>query len=147
MKKIIIKTIPDTHQRYNTVGDYYTDKEGNRIFTVSDMDNWKYEFLVTIHELVENALCQSRGISDEMIDAFDISFEKERLSNPDIGMPGDATNAPYFKEHQFATKIEKMMAEELGVNWEKYAGTCAAFDRNTETLSSIKKSNKITVLH
>jgi hypothetical protein len=134
MKKIIIKTIPDSHQRYNTAGDYYTDKRGNKIFAVSDMNNWKYEFLVTIHELVESALCEDRGVTGEQIDVFDFAFEQKRFENPNIGEPGDVPEAPYFKEHQFATRIEKMLAEELNVDWDKYAEICAILDRNKETI-------------
>ncbi len=134
MKKIIIKTIPDSHQRYNTVGDYYKDEDGNRIFAVSDMNNWKYEFLVTIHELIESALCEDRGVTNEQIDAFDFTFEQKRFENPNIGEPGDVPEAPYFKEHQFATKIEKMLAAELNVDWDKYAEICAILDRNKETI-------------
>lgn len=129
MKKIIVKTIPDDEQRYNTVGDYYTDAEGNRVFAVSDMHNWKYEFLVTLHELIESSLCQDREISDESIDAFDIAFEKLRPENPDIGEPGDDINAPYFREHQFATKVERMMADELGVDWDEYSKVCAELEK------------------
>jgi hypothetical protein len=134
MKKIIIKTIPDSHQRYNTVGDYYTDEDGNRIFAVSDMNNWKYEFLVAVHELIEAALCQDRGITDDAIDAFDLAFEEKRLLDPNIGEPGDREEAPYYKEHQFATKIEKMLAEELGVSWDTYTEICATLDRNKEVI-------------
>ena len=144
MKKIIIQTVPDTHQRYNTVGDYYKDEAGNRIFTVSDMNNWRYEFLIAMHELVESALCESRNISDEDIDNFDIKFEEQRLLNPEIGFPGDDSTAPYFNEHQFATKIEKLIAEELCVDWNSYDNTCAAFDRNVETLSSVRQSQTET---
>jgi hypothetical protein len=134
MKKIIIKTIPDSHQRYNTVGDYYKDEEGNRIFAVSDMNNWKYEMLVIVHEMIESALCQNRGVSDEAIDAFDRQFEEKRFADPNIGEPGDVLEAPYFKEHQFATKVEKMLAAELNVEWDKYAEVCAVLDRNKETI-------------
>jgi len=129
MKKIIIKTVPDNLQRYNTVGDYYTDDAGNRIFAVSDMNNWKYEMLVVIHEMIEAALCQDRGITDEMIDAFDMNFELEQVTNPHGREPGDSTDAPYYKEHQFATKIERMLADELGVAWDEYAALCATLDR------------------
>ena len=129
MKKIIIKTVPDNLQRYNTVGDYYTDTDGNRIFAVSDMNNWKYEMLVMVHEIVEAALCQDRGITDQMIDVFDMNFEAERLADPHGREPGDSTDAPYYKEHQFATKIERMLADELGVAWDEYAAVCASLDR------------------
>ncbi len=137
MKKIIIKTIPDSHQRYNTVGDYYFDEQGNRVFAVSDMNNWKYEMLVVVHEMIEAALCEDRGVTDKMIDDFDFTFETKRLTDPNIGEPGDQPEAPYFKEHQFATKIEKMLAEELGVDWNSYASVCAKLDRNTETLPQV----------
>lgn len=134
MRKITIKTIPDSHQRYNTVGDYYTDERGNRIFAVSDMNNWKFEFLVAIHELVESALCQDRGVTDAAIDAFDLSFEEKRLKGEVDGEPGNDPSAPYYKEHQFASKIEKMLADELDVDWEEYYRVCDKLDRNTEVI-------------
>jgi hypothetical protein len=34
--------------------------------------------------------------------------------------PGDSSEAPYHKEHVFATKIERMIADELGVDWDVY---------------------------
>jgi hypothetical protein len=128
MKEIMIKTIQDNEQRYNTVGDYYTDDAGKRIFLISDMNNWKYETLIAVHEIIESALCQARGIIDGDIDNFDIDFEKKRLTKPNIGEPGDQLDAPYFNEHQFATKVEKMLAQELDVDWEKYSRACAKLD-------------------
>lgn len=125
MLNIEIKTIPDKDQRYNTVGDYYTTPEGKRVFAVSDMNNWKHEFLITLHELVESALCKEKGITDEAIDAFDIAYETNRTAGDIDSEPGDDANAPYHHQHVFATKIEKMMAEELDVEWETYSKACA----------------------
>jgi hypothetical protein len=35
--------------------------------------------------------------------------------------PGHDPKAPYNKEHIFAEKIERQIAEELGVDWEEYS--------------------------
>lgn len=122
MKKIIIETIPHSQQRYNTVGDYYQDEDGSHLIRISDMGNWKYELLIAVHELIESGLCQEQGVTEQMIDAFDFEFERNRKSE-DTRQPGDQPDAPYFKEHQFASKIERMMADELNVDWEAYMKT------------------------
>lgn len=119
-----IYTIPHENHRYPTLGDYYTEFNGwdewesepiNRIF-VSDMEKPDYEFLIGIHELVEMYLCKKRGIKEEDITAFDKKFEDEGKE----GEPGDEKNAPYYKEHQFATVIERMVCNELGLDWKDY---------------------------
>ena len=146
-KKFLIQTIPHKLQRYQTVGDW---EPGNPAkITVSEMGNDDYEFLVMVHELIEFYLCQKHGITSEMVDKFDFAFEKERAaeirhimkSHPRRGRygraqtrqmdidrinnrePGDDPNAPYYKEHQFATMMEKALCHELGVNWDKYDKT------------------------
>jgi hypothetical protein len=119
MIHITIKTIPDNTQRYNTVGDYYEDAAGKEVITVSDLGDWRSEVLVAIHELVESSLCKNRGITNKQIDAFDIQYNKDRKGD-DGSEPGDDPRAPYYKEHAFAMKIEKIMAEELKVDWNKH---------------------------
>lgn len=81
--------------------------------------------LVAIHELVEVCLCKERGIKQSDVDAFDIQFEKEREQGLHLQdeEPGFAPNAPYLKEHTFATLIEKEMAVQLGVDWGTYDKT------------------------
>lgn len=119
---IEIKTIPHKDQRYPTVGDYW-DKGEKQVFRVSDMGNWKYELLVAVHEMVEKALVKHRGIPLADIDRFDQNFEWERehgMHYPDEE-PGFDPYAPYVVEHTFATKIERMIAGELNVDWNKYA--------------------------
>lgn len=73
---IIIKTIPHKEHRYDTVGNWWFDEKGNLEIRVSDMKNWKYEFLVALHELVESALCKSRNIKEKDVTNFDVQFEK-----------------------------------------------------------------------
>jgi hypothetical protein len=122
MRDIYIKTIPHDAQRYPTPGDYWRNADGAEEFRVSDIDNNDQEFLVAIHELVEWYLTEKRGVKEEEIKAFDEMFEEEKQSGLHISdeEPGFDQRAPYMKEHIFATKIEKMMAEELGVDWKLY---------------------------
>lgn len=121
--KASIETIPHHHQTYETVGWWgFGKRSGNLQVFVSDMGNEDYEFLVALHELVEAWLCRKRGISDEEITAFDIDFENTRMPG-NTDEPGDHENAPYKREHLFATGIEKLMAAELGIDWSRYDKT------------------------
>ena len=127
MKTIIIKSIPHAQQEYPTVGNYWIDFLGRRQIAVSSMKDWRYELLVAVHELIEVSLVEKRSISERKITEFDIKFEEERAKgkHTKTAEPGDDKKAPYYKEHQFATKVEKMLAKELGVNWayyDKYVG-------------------------
>ena len=117
--KIQLRTIPHSEQRYETVGDWENLPDGSLRISVSDMGNDDYAFLVAIHELVEVWLCNKRGITDEAVSAFDIEYEKNRPEG-DESEPGDHPDAPYRKEHFFATNIERMIALELGVDWAQY---------------------------
>jgi hypothetical protein len=120
MLNITIRTIPHDTQRYPTVGDWIIDPESNNItILVSDMGDWKKESLVAIHELTEVLGCISAGIKQEDVDAFDMQYEQTR-SFGDTNEPGDDCYAPYFKQHQLASRIEKDMAQALKVNWWEY---------------------------
>jgi len=117
LPKIVIGTIPHRKHRYPTAGDYYR-KNGEVHIRVSQM-NPEHEFLVVLHELVEWFLIERKGISIETIDKFDIAFENRREQG-NTDEPGDDPNAPYYDEHQFATLMEQLMADKLGVNWSRY---------------------------
>lgn len=118
--KYNVQTIPHAAMRYETCGDWITSRAGSigAVF-ISDLGNEDYEFLVGIHEQIEAYLCGKRGISEGKVTAFDVAYENERQEGDD-SEPGDDPKAPYFKEHQFATKIERLIAEELGVDWTAY---------------------------
>jgi hypothetical protein len=120
-----IKTIPHREQRYETVGDYYLDDAGVTQVRISDMQNEDYAFLVMIHELIEERLTRKRGIPEAAIKAFDEEFEANRKPGDD-SEPGWAPDCPYRKEHAFAENIERMVAHELGVDWEEYDKTAGA---------------------
>lgn len=116
---IQIKTIPHKEQRYETVGDWTFEKNGDITIYISDMGNWKYEALVAVHELMEVLLCKDRKITQKEVDDFDKKFEsKRKKGNEDE--PGNDPDAPYYEEHQFASMIEEDLARQLNVKWDKY---------------------------
>jgi hypothetical protein len=111
-----VDVIRHADQRYDTCGDWLIDHDGRIIVRVSELGDWRFEFLIAIHEMVEAALCHHRGISEEAVTAFD----KEHEAGGGDGEPGEHPDAPYRKEHAFATLIEAMVARELGVDWPEY---------------------------
>jgi 5-methylcytosine-specific restriction endonuclease McrA len=115
----LIFTIPNKFQAYPTVGNWQITKSGTVVIFVSDMGNKDYEFLVSLHELVEVKLCKKRGITTSQVDRFDIDYEKKRTDG-DFSEPGDNRFAPYQNEHCIATGIERIVAAALGVKWSDY---------------------------
>jgi hypothetical protein len=111
--QIIIETVPQSRQAYDTAGDWRW-RNGTLHITVSAMSNWRYEALVAIHETVEALLCRSRGVSEQAVTAWDTGPGK-RLDDP-----GDDPRSPYHAEHVAATRIEREFAKELAVNWRAY---------------------------
>ena len=124
MKDFNIKVIPHERQSYRTVGDYWETLKSFEI-RVSRVNKSDYEYLVAFHEFVELYLCHKHGVDFQEITSFDKFFQEETdkgLHNPG-DEPGDDPRAPYHKEHMFASKLEKMMGDELGVDMVKYEET------------------------
>ena len=138
--RITIETIPHKSHRYPTLGDYF-DVLGTDTILVSNMGNDDYSFLVGIHELVEMYLCKKRGITEEQITKFDIKFEKKGKD----GEPGDEKGAPYRKEHQIATIVERILCEELGIDWKVYEDyQTKFFNKNYMPLAKGKSKKAIS---
>ena len=121
-----IAQVPHKKQRYETVGDWIPGKPAE--IRVSRMKDQRYVFLVALHEMIEYELCKMHGITDREVVTFDVNFEAERRLNlhPIDAEPGDHPKAPYRSEHEFATMIEMMVAQKLGVSWSDYARTVLA---------------------
>lgn len=118
---IFIKVIPHAEQRYPTVGDWFFSDD-TLFITVSNMGNDNYHYLVAYHEWIEAILCRAAGISEQDVTTFDKKFEEWREKG-DVGEfdePGNHPDAPYFQQHQVATKHEQRLARELGVDWNDY---------------------------
>ncbi|MDE1852368.1 MAG: hypothetical protein KGI38_01340 [Thaumarchaeota archaeon] len=118
-----ISQVPHRKQRYETVGDWIPGKPAQ--IRVSKMKDQRYVFLVALHEMIEYELCRMHGITDREVVAFDVNFEAERRMNlhPIDAEPGDHPKAPYRSEHEFATMVEMMVAQKLGVSWSDYEKT------------------------
>lgn len=116
---IHVHVIPHNKQRYRTVGNWFFDDKDVLHIHVSKMSDGRYERLVAVHEIIEAVLCDEAGISSQEVDAFDIAFEDARTVG-NVVEPGDVFNAPYYKQHQIATGVEKMLAAELDVDWLAY---------------------------
>lgn len=114
--KITIKDIPHSKQRYDTVGDWVFKPNGDLDIKVSRVNDRRTMFLVGLHELVEAFLCDEEGITTEDVDHFDMNW----TPTGSIEEPGDSPLAPYYIQHLFAMKIEKMAAEQLGIPWEEH---------------------------
>jgi|SRR5215831_2057668 len=116
MYNIECKTIPAIDMRYATLGDYFTEL-GTIHFRVSSFGNADYEFLVFLHEVVEKQLARKMGISEQAIDAWDLSHE-------DAEEPGELPDCPYREAHMRAEAIERVVAVDLGVDWDDYCKAC-----------------------
>lgn len=130
VRTIVIETIAHDSQRYETPGDWLYDEAGGKItiFT-SDLGDWRMSMATGIHEVVEVLQCVRDGVSDEVVCAFDIEYEKARdegraascgcVPNED-SEPGEDRHAPYRKQHAVADVIERLLALSLGVVWDEY---------------------------
>lgn len=129
--KILIKTIPHSEQRYETVGDWYFTDPDTLIIPVTDTGNWKYDMAVAVHELVEVLLCKSDGIEQKVCDRFDMKYESEREHGKHDWKdePGDDPKSPYHKQHGLASSVERMLIAEFGENWKKYEDKILSFSR------------------
>jgi hypothetical protein len=116
---ITIKPILHQNQRYETVGDWWFDADGNLEIRVSMMGEQRHEFLIGLHEMVEAVLCNANGVKEVYVSAFDIAFEEKRPPE-NTDEPGNDPSAPYFHEHQIATQVEKIVADALKVDWSTY---------------------------
>lgn len=129
MLNIRIKTIPHQQQRYETCGDYQTGQDGSIEFRISALSDWRREMLIAVHELVEKAWAMHHQVSDQEIDDFDMMYERQRAEG-DESEPGDSPVCPVFAGHQFATHVEKQLAEILDVNWAAYSLEINALSKN-----------------
>ena len=119
--KIVIETIPHMQQRYNTIGDWQWEN-GNLYIKVSDMGDWRKEFLVGLHEVIETMLCKAAGVTEEEVDAFD-------LSHPEIHEPGGEETCPYHPMHMRTIGIEEMVMNYLNID-------CVSYEKVMEDLQN-----------
>lgn len=122
LKRIEVVFEPVEKMRYATVGDYFPKKDGTLRFEIADLGDTFFNKMILIHEMVEQALTEKFGITNEHIDKFDFMFEKE--VNEGRHLPGAEAGSdvrcPYHREHTLATAVEMMMCALTGVKWNEY---------------------------
>jgi hypothetical protein len=127
MKTIKIYTIPMQDQRFTTQGDWKEDDKELNIW-ITDMGDWKCEFGVFVHEIVEWAICKHMGVTSDECDAFDALFEKEYDEGKwDISVEaGYDPRCPYRKGHVWGDRVSRVMLWLIGVSWKEYGKVCDA---------------------
>ena len=110
MKRIVIEFIPHSEQRYDTLGDWIVDADGNLTIRASEDAGEDQAFLVALHELVEFWLCRKEGVSQEAVDDWDRSFIAP--ADDPGAEPGDW--GPYQVQHRRACLVEFLVASFLG---------------------------------
>jgi hypothetical protein len=124
MNNINIKVIPESEQRKEVNGaDWWWDENMDLQVRVSPMSDWRYEALLAMHEAIEAILCRHNGVNEPDVCRFDQEFDKTHTFDVDAG---DEPDAPYVREHCFATGLERVMCAELDVNWKTYDAELAS---------------------
>jgi hypothetical protein len=122
---------PYSQMRYPTSGDWFFSDDGATLhIRVSHLSDRRYEFLLGLHELIEAMLCHFAGVSQKMVDNFDIPYEEAYQRRDPIlpcgcpriepSDPGNDHHAPYYWQHRIADAAERMVAITLGVTWDDY---------------------------
>lgn len=121
-QKINIQIVPLWKQRYDTLGDYY-EQDGVLHFKITDTGSPFYNKLILIHELIEQALTEAKGIKEEDILKHDLESEKlvqQGLVSAEAE-PGEAEGSPYRQEHILAETVERLMLNHLDITFSKYS--------------------------
>lgn len=148
--EIIVRSVAKEEQRYPTAGDWQW-QDDKLVVTVTKQEDWRYEALLAVHEIVEALLCRYKSVSEQDVDAFDLAhikitdaegkFSADDLltvrehgilqeyregkafgkSHEEMLDPGSFKTAPYRQQHRQALRIEEELAEHLEVDFEKYA--------------------------
>jgi hypothetical protein len=109
-----MNVIPHQQQRYDTAGDWRLDVEKDTlVINISFLGDWKMEACLGIHELIEAIRCMADRVDQNLVDQWDLNFKGK-------GEPGDDPAAPYHRQHVQASIVERTLARQLGVDWQRY---------------------------
>lgn len=118
-----IRIIDHAKQRYDTCGDwFFSSIDGalrvlnirvSKMRTDDETRNNKMEHLIAVHEYIEAVLCNYHGVTEKAVTEWDTEHQE-------LEEPGAHIDAPYYREHMFATSIEMQMAQQLEIDWWDY---------------------------
>jgi hypothetical protein len=126
--KIEIEFPNNADQRYSTLGDWYF-KNGTLKITSSREQGFKSAISSAIHELIETVECLEKGITQEVVDKFD-------MTHTQLYEPGMSPDAPYHRQHLNALAHERMLCRAIGLSWKQHV-------KNMEIAWNCKKTDKI----
>ena len=121
MLHISIDTIPQKQHEYATYGNYKGHIR-RRFIEVSELNDWRWEFLIALHELIEQNIALALGLSEAEILAWDLAH----LESDD---PGSLDGCPYKFMHLYAERAEKDMCRMCNWDYEEY---CKALDKHSD---------------
>jgi hypothetical protein len=113
--KITLEVIPHSKQRLGVIGDWFF-KGDDLTVRVSDLGDWRYNFLVLRHEMDEAMLCKHNEITTEMVDEDQVKSDDTDDPDSFSGYPG----ARLQNQHNDALAAEWIMARLLDVRWTEY---------------------------
>ena len=126
--KITIEVIPHASQRLKGSygGDWQFDEYGDLHVRVSDLGDWRMNFLFARHEMDEAMLCKYAGITTEMVDEDELNARPTDDPDSFSGYPGSC----YQQQHNDALSMEWLMSRLLGVDWAQYGEQVEALHVN-----------------
>ena len=133
---ITIRTIPHKAQDYDTAGNWKFDANRDLLIEVSQLGDWRKESAIGVHELVETLICKHLGITQEMVDAFDLAWmERVKGVHPTkwkeitgYDEPGNDPKAPYYGPHMLALAFEYGLYSALGLKVEEVEAALDALE-------------------
>jgi hypothetical protein len=115
---IIIKVIDRKEMRPGmTVADWYFDENGDCQVRVEHLSDWRREVALAFHEAGEAVMCKHSGVTVEEVDKFDRPFEE---AHDGVTNVGDKQGAPYRRQHNAATAMERILTGFFDICWEDY---------------------------
>ena len=122
MTTILGRSIPPKYIRADQCGDWRILGDREVWGCAAEMEDWRSEVAVIIHEVIEALLCQEAGVWDAEVTAFDENFERERAEGKHSATDeaGDDPNAPYREQHGKATMVEMAVCVALGLDWDDH---------------------------
>lgn len=97
--------------RYASSGDYFNEDTQITIQIVNQKND-DYNFLIGLHEYIEQYLTGRDGIEEPDILEYDLNSKDED--------PGSNPLAPYHRQHMISELCERILANWMDVDWKEY---------------------------